>query len=858
MASDPQIVLSIRDRLNLATAVRQQQGFLTQTKSSCRAGCTASLMDRVSLLRQPQAVAAGEEFTKDPKRRLALLHHTAEEGSMKHTRLHRHAVVFAMALHLTVAVLHAATIDLSIVNPVRIGPPGDVETFQGTITNNTGAALASTDLFFDFSGFDSTNVTLDQLLGLSSFSIPDGSTSPVVDLFTFSLSNTAAVPATYPAQVLLQSAFQDFSSTETVSVSTVPEPGSLTLAAAGLVLVLLGALRKRLRLLLAILALAVLVPILATAQVSMVQFATNPPGVTVAGQTLLVAIPIVNKGSVNATNVQVTAVTLRTAARVSPVSFPVGLGNIGVNQIAVFQANFNATGLVPNTPYLFTIRGTYQVGTTTAGFTVNRFVQLSPPSPGSAPLKTVTIGPHTVSGAPFPPQPPTFDNEVNPPGWTVPTGSFVPGTPTQFGTSVQRAVAQAAVQNGPKAGVRAAGVPQDPPVTFNLNNGLGVSAGGIAEPSGATSGNVVFASANWLAAYSSNGGANFTQLNPTTIFPNDAIGFCCDQIVQYVPSIDRFIWLLQGNGQRIATASPADIVNSGGTAWTYWNLTPGLFGESSFDYPDLSVGDNYLYMSWNASGANSGHLVARTSLAGIQAGGTISIDYTNPADSRMAWFAHLMQNPGNEIFWAGHNDTSHMRIFSLAEGSNSYFWRDVEISTWSNSGFTSTSPDGQNWLGEVQAVGAWMNGATRVFNQLWFAWTAGTDNFFQQPHVEMVTFDRNNNFQKIQQVQIWNNSYAFGYPALNTNGCTGEIGLSLEYGGNGNYENHVVGFWGDFVVYITTNSNVGSGRFGDYVTLRQYPGLNGEFMAAFGYGIDTTQTDVRYVVFGRGGACNIR
>ena len=94
-------------------------------------------------------------------------------------------------------------------------------------------------------------------------------------------------------------------------------------------------------------------------------------------------------------------------------------------------------------------------------------------------------------------------------------------------------------------------------------------------------------------------------------------------------------------------------------------------------------------------------------------------------------------------------------------------------------------------------------------------WNAATDSNFQQPHVEMVTLDRGNGFNRIQQVQIWNNSFAFGYPALATNACTGEVGLSLEWGGGGNYQNHVVGFWGDFVVYITTASNVGTTRFGD-------------------------------------------
>ncbi|MGA7202477.1 MAG: hypothetical protein WBX26_11665, partial [Candidatus Cybelea sp.] len=138
--------------------------------------------------------------------------------------------------------------------------------------------------------------------------------------------------------------------------------------------------------------------------------------------------------------------------------------------------------------------------------------------------------------------------------------------------------------------------------------------------------------------------------------------------------------------------------------------------------------------------------------------------------------------------------------------------------------------------------------------QVWFAWSAGTNSNFPQPHVEMVEINPSS-FSLTQQVQIWNPSYAYGYPSLATNACTQEVGLSLEYGGGGNYENHVVGFWGDFVVYITTNSNVGATRFGDYVTIRQDPtaSLGGRFFDAFGYGLDKpgATTDAHYVVFGR-------
>jgi hypothetical protein len=267
------------------------------------------------------------------------------------------------------------------------------------------------------------------------------------------------------------------------------------------------------------------------------------------------------------------------------------------------------------------------------------------------------------------------------------------------------------------------------------------------------------------------------------------------------------------------------MISSGGTSWTYWNLPSTIFGQptgTGVDYPDLAVGDKSLYLSWDVgwptcpTGCSSGLQVSRTALGGIQAGGAISIDYTNPANSPMAWGGHLTQDTGNEIFWAGHNSNSQMRVFSLAEGSGTYFWRTVAVSTWANNTLSSTTPDAQDWLsfGTGFPSNAVL-GSTRVGNGLWFAWSAGTDRNFDQAHIEMVQLDRGSNFTKVDQVQIWNDSFAFAYPSLATNNCTREVGVSFEFGGGGNFENHVVGFWGDFVAYITTGSNLGTTRFGD-------------------------------------------
>jgi hypothetical protein len=615
------------------------------------------------------------------------------------------------------------------------------------------------------------------------------------------------------------------------------------------------------------------------------------PGVSeTTPATLLAALTLANLGTETASDVIIQSLTLDSGTTFTP-ALPADAGTVPPGGNAVIQTGFSSVdGFIPGSNLIVALSGTYTAGGNTLPFRLSQVLNVPAASPGSRAVLTTTTAPITVFGAPFPalPLPGPDQNEANPLGPAIPTGPFVAVIPTATQSSFQQIPNIAAPVAIPLAGLPRESLglsPSDSPeqsVTFNLNKSLGISGGtncspstgfgSCAEPTGATNGaGIVFTSANWFASYSTDGGSTFNPLDPTTIFPNDVVGFCCDQVVQYVPSIDRFIWLLQGNGYRVASASPASIVANKGTAWTYWNLTPGLFGAVSgtgFDYPDVSVGNNSLYISWNAGfpcpkGCNSGRQVARIPLAEIQAGGTITIDYTKPSDSALAWGSHVTQNTTDQIFWAGHNGNSSLRIFSWPEGSNTYSWRDVGISSWANNTLSSATPDGRDWL-KFGFPGNSIIGATRSGNDLWFAWTAGTDGNFKQDHIEMVTIDESNNFSTTQQVQIWNNGFAFAYPTLATNACTGEVGLSLVTGGNGNFENHAVGFWGDFLVFLTTGSNVGANRFGDYLSIRQdpTPSLHGAFFDAMGYGLKSVtgggvNSDIRYAVFGRGGACSV-
>jgi hypothetical protein len=418
----------------------------------------------------------------------------------------------------------------------------------------------------------------------------------------------------------------------------------------------------------------------------------------------------------------------------------------------------------------------------------------------------------------------------------------------------------------------------------NLINSFGIPP----DPSGARGGDVILYTFNTKAVLSLNGGVKYTLIDPSTIFPSAATkdaagnwldgGLCCDQVIQYVPSIDRFIWLMQFCGAatntggsclsgvnrvRIASASPQDIINSNGTSWTYWDLLSSTFnlGTSTMDYPDLSVGDNNLYFSIDAVG--TGSFVSRIPLSEIQNSQTINIDFTSPANGNTTYGGHLCQNTGNEIFWAGHKDNSTLRVFSLKEGENTYYWRDISINSWPNGTISSIAVDGKtdwlNFLG-TSFPGNAVLGSARAGNNVWFAWTASSGNGFPQAHIQMAQIDVTNYSLK-QQVQIWNPDFAFAYPALSTN-ANAELGMSLLWGGNKNWGNNAVGIWGDFIVWYPELSDTAITRAGDYLACRR-ASPTATLWDASGYAVKknsgfTTKFlfDVYYIQFGRNSNVN--
>jgi hypothetical protein len=343
-----------------------------------------------------------------------------------------------------------------------------------------------------------------------------------------------------------------------------------------------------------------------------------------------------------------------------------------------------------------------------------------------------------------------------------------------------------------------------------------------------------------------NGGAA-TRYDPTSIFPAAFLGgMCCDQVVIYVPKLEKFVWYMQylvdGSGKggfRLATATPADIQSNMQTAWSYWDFASDYFGVGStlVDYPDLSYTDANLVGTTNLQG--KGRVVFRIGLSALSSGGTISADYTSPADSpeSMFHYSHLAQEGGNTAFWAGHVDTATIRVFSLADGGGSYSSHDVAVAKWPETTYSSVGLDGTDWLDSPWADNE-ISGAAREGSKLWLAWTAtagqATPNGFNFPnaHVRVVAIDVTT-WTTVSEMQVWNPDYAFGYPFLDTD-TKGELGIIVGWGGKHDNANTAEGIIGDYVVWFHNGSDKTPDRFGDYITIRRSATSEDKF-AAFGY-----------------------
>jgi hypothetical protein len=402
--------------------------------------------------------------------------------------------------------------------------------------------------------------------------------------------------------------------------------------------------------------------------------------------------------------------------------------------------------------------------------------------------------------------------------------------------------------------------PQEDPVVFHAyvpSDTLDKGLTNAADMSGADSErDVVMMSGNWYADVSNDGGATWRRLDPTTIFPESfAGGFCCDQVITYVPEHDLFVWFLQYSADaanqgafRIAAAR-ADSVHDDPTVWTYWDFVGGDFGfpASDMDYPDLAFTSRFLVVSTDVFEAG-GRLVVRIPLDDLAAGGTVGYDYTDPALGTNAWGAHLVQQCRDQAVWVGHRSNTQLEVWTLPDAGTTYSSFTVTIAAWPNGTHSSTGPDGNDWLTKLDSFPRFaVTGGVELDNgHVVIAWSAtsgkatATSFDFPNTHARVVELDLGKR-AAVSEMQVWNPDYAFAYPVLAAN-ARGDVGIMLGWGGPSDHANCAMGIIGDFVVWFRDGSTRTVQRFGDYLTTRPAR-RNRSLFGAWGYWVTEVPGD---------------
>lgn len=401
-------------------------------------------------------------------------------------------------------------------------------------------------------------------------------------------------------------------------------------------------------------------------------------------------------------------------------------------------------------------------------------------------------------------------------------------------------------------------------VRFVRNIGLGDAAtstqtSNINEPTTAMAGNNVFYTGNWFASRSTAAGASWTVVDPFTALPSAAGGFCCDQIVSYVPSRDIWVWLLQyintggNNVFRVAVSRNATF-----GSWYWWDFSPRALNSSWtdmwFDYPDAAVSANHLYITFNAFNSADAWLrafVFKLPLETLKSGTSLGYQwYTTTSHGSL----RLTQGATNTMFFGSHNGGSTLRVFSWPDASGVISSFDVGVGSWNRGPYSAPGPGGVDWLRRTDSriTGAWVSGS-----RAGFMWTAAAGGGRPVPYVKVAVVSTTTK-ALVDSPDIWHQQTAFAYPAACPN-AQGVVGVSLFWGGGTRHPSHVVGFRdaGAWRLAITRSSTHGpsGGAWGDYLSCQRQHPLSSEWVAS-GYtlqgGTERRNVEPQFVHFGIG------
>jgi hypothetical protein len=471
----------------------------------------------------------------------------------------------------------------------------------------------------------------------------------------------------------------------------------------------------------------------------------------------------------------------------------------------------------------------------------------------------------------------------------------------------QRSPSASAAAGLPLQLVRNISLKKGPVVTMPVSAAL--TPGDGSEQSVATNGaGLVLYTTNSQDGFSVNGGRSFFPLDPSTAFPSAAGGFCCDQVVTYVPSVDRFVWVLQywsGSGGtpdttqpdviRVATATSASFLACRARCWSYYDWTPSELGAKapapgktvSLDRPHVAVSQNMLSLTaaflyypenkaygsviWRFPLAQLGNTIY-PSVVPVQARSLSAIS----GDPRFTPAQNNIFNNSPSQYFANRSTTSRLNLVSWLDRDPSPVFYEVDTPSIATKNNASAGPSGVDWAARYTAQDGHVVTGARTGRVVWFGWNAGRDvakpgggvlHIHDQPAVEFVGIDVAT-LQSVDYDSIEFDTAATVNPQISTNGAA-ELGVDFMFGGPTINPSYAVGFLrrdyaaADAVAGGATDTT-GLGTSGDYLGLMADPGQLNCFVAGgsaikFLPGTATTPAslylDPHYVVFGRQRQC---
>jgi hypothetical protein len=399
------------------------------------------------------------------------------------------------------------------------------------------------------------------------------------------------------------------------------------------------------------------------------------------------------------------------------------------------------------------------------------------------------------------------------------------------------------------------------PLTLVQNLGLHDAATSertstICEPTAAANDSQFMVTGNWFASASTDAGANWTPLDPFTVFPATAGGFCCDQVVLYNPRHRIWIWLLQylttSNGDNIFRLAVCREAEFG--SWYYWDFAPkdlnAAWKKAWFDYPDMAFTQENLFVTFNLFLGETWQraVVFRFPLATLASGAALGYRSWSTTDNGSI---RLCRGPGAFMYMGSHNSVSQIRVFQWSDASTTMTWTDVNVRPWIAGSYSAPGPGGVNWLGRLdeRITGAWVGNGV-----IGFMWSANRDTNHPWPYIRVARIKVDKK-ALIDEPDIWSRKSAWAYPAAAAN-SQGAVGISAFYGGGARHPGHVVAVktatgW-DTKLSKTSTHSPPDQAWGDYLScLAHHP--EGTQWVASGYtlqgGTSRKNIEPRYVRF---------